>query len=94
MQIRTLRGRIEALERFLLRRRPQIPVDQIRQRALRQLSDEDLEVLIWWQQAGVPGRDVSEQVQAALDASMAIMEEESRRAGFRSWADVQHCHGE
>jgi hypothetical protein len=99
MQVRTrmknaLR-RLRALERSPQFQPPPSLLKQIENRALRQISDEDLEVMIKMTrdlEAGVR-QTISERESAMLVAHNAALETEARRMGFRSFAQAKRSVG-
>jgi hypothetical protein len=94
-----MRQRIQKLERSLPRfespPKPPSPLELIENRALRQISDEDLEVMIKMTcdlEAGVR-QTISERESAMLVAHNAARETEARRMGFRSFAQAKRSAG-
>jgi hypothetical protein len=95
--MRNIRQRLERLERAYLNfprisesQLPPSPLDQIGSLVIKQLSDEDLELLIKVankSHAGV-SRELLQSESEALDRWGAAVDREAWRMGFRSFADA------
>jgi hypothetical protein len=93
--MKNVRGRLHVLEQLPQFQPPQSPLEQIEDRALRHISDEDLEVMMNMTrdlEAGVR-TTISERESAAVAALNAIRETEARRMGFRSFAQAKRSAG-
>jgi hypothetical protein len=93
--MKNVRRRLYALEQLPQFQPPKSPLEQIEDRALRQVSDEDLEVMIKMTrdlEAGVR-QTISERESAMLIAHNAARETEARRMGFRSFAQAERNGG-
>jgi hypothetical protein len=93
--VKNVRRRLHVLEQLPQFQPPPSPLEQIEDRALRQISDEDLEVLINMTrdlEAGVR-RTVSERESAMLVVRNAVLETEARRMGFKSFAQAKRSAG-
>ena len=89
--MRNVERRLRVLERSPQFQPPPSRLEQIESLALRQLSDEDLEVMINMTrdlEAGVR-TTISERESAAVAAQNAIREAEAQRMGFRSFAEAE-----
>jgi hypothetical protein len=94
-QMKNALRRLRVLERLPHLQPPPSPFEQIEDRALRQISDEDLEVMIKMTrdlEAGVR-QTISERESAMLVAHNAARETEARRMGFRSFAQAKRRAG-
>jgi hypothetical protein len=90
-----VRRRLHVLEQLPQFQPPPSPLEQIEDRALRQISNEDLEVMINMTrdlEAGVR-QTISERESAMLVAHNAARETEARRMGFRSFAQAKRSAG-
>jgi hypothetical protein len=87
--------RVQVLERLPQFQPPPSPLEQIENLALRQISDEDLEVMINMTRDLVAGarQTISERESAAVAALNATRETEARRMGFRSFAQAKRGWG-
>jgi hypothetical protein len=93
--MKNVRRRLYALEQLAQFHPPPSPLEQIENGALRQISDEDLEVMIKMTrdlEAGVR-QTISERESAMLVAHNAARETEARRMGFRSFAQAKRSAG-
>lgn len=93
--MRNIQLRLSKLERLHQFQPPPGPLEKIEDRALRQLSDEDLRVMIILTadvEAGVR-QTASETELAALAAYRALCEAEAQRMGFRSLAEAERIAG-
>jgi hypothetical protein len=89
--MKNVRRRLYVLEQMPQFQPPPTPLEQIENRALRQISDEDLEVMINMTrdlESGVR-QTISERESAVLVAHKAALETEARRMGFRSFAQAK-----
>jgi hypothetical protein len=92
--MKNMRRRLHVLEQ-LPQCHPPSPLQQIENRALRQISEEELEVMINMTrdlEAGVR-RAVSERESAMLLVHNAALETEARQMGFRSFAQAKRSAG-
>ncbi|MGD1097150.1 MAG: hypothetical protein ABSB35_34830 [Bryobacteraceae bacterium] len=93
--MRNIQRRLSKLERLPQFEPPPGPLEEIEDRAMRQLSDEDLEVMIIlerFKQRGIRhARSETERV--ALAAYGALRETEAQRMGFRSYAEAERIAG-
>jgi hypothetical protein len=93
--MKNVRRRLHVLEQLPQFQPPPSPLEQIEDRALRQISDEDLEVMMNMTRDLVAGvrRTISERESAMLAAHKAARETEARRMGFRSFAQAKRSAG-
>jgi hypothetical protein len=93
--MKNVRRRLQVLEQLPQFQPPPSPLEQIEDRALRQISDDDLEVMINMTrdlEAGVR-QTISERESAMLVAHDAARETEARRMGFRSFNHAKRSAG-
>lgn len=93
--MRNVERRVQVLERLPQFQPPPSRLEQIENRALRHISDEDLEVMINLTRdldAGVC-QTISERESAMLAVHNAACETEARRMGFRSFAQAKRSAG-
>ena len=93
--MKNVRRRLHMLEQLPQFQLPPSPLEQIENRALRRISDEDLEVMTNMTrdlEAGVR-TTISERESAAVAALSATRETEARRMGFRSFAQAKRSAG-
>jgi hypothetical protein len=91
--MRNMRRRLDVLEGLPQFQPAASPIQKIASLALKQMSDEDLQLMVKMardRDAGVC-RTLSERELAALAADCAALETEARRMGFRSFADAERC---
>jgi hypothetical protein len=93
--MKDVRRRLHVLEQLPQFQPPPSPLEQIENRALRQISDEDLEVMKNMTRDLVAGvrRRISERESAMLVVHNAARETEARRMGFRSFAQAKRMAG-
>jgi hypothetical protein len=90
-QMKNALRRLRVLERLPQFQPPPSVLKQIVDRALQQMSNDDLELLkqiVRDSQAGV-GRTPSERESAMLTEQNATLDTEARRRGFKSFAEAQ-----
>jgi hypothetical protein len=93
--MRNVERRLQVLERLPQFQPPPSRLEQIDSLALRQLSDEDLEVMINMTrdlEAGVR-TTISRRESTAVAAQNAARETEAQRMGFRSFAEAGRIEG-
>jgi hypothetical protein len=93
--MRNVERRLQVLERLPQFQPPPSRLDQIEDLALRQLSDEDLDVMLKMTrdlEAGVR-TTISERESAAVAAQNAARETEAQRMGFKSFAEAARIEG-
>jgi hypothetical protein len=93
--MRNVERRLRVLERLPQFQPPPSRLEQIEGLALRQISDEDLEVLMNMTrdlEAGVR-TTISERESAAVAAQNAARESEAQRMGFKSFAEATRIEG-
>ena len=94
-QVRNVRRRLDRLERLPQFQPPPSPLEQIRNLALQQMSDEELELMLNMSRnrdRGVCQTLLSSEV-AALARNAAALETEAQRMGFKSFAEAELCAG-
>jgi hypothetical protein len=93
--MRNVRRRLQVLERLPQLQPPPSPLEQIGSLALKQMSDEDLALMITMARDRVRGvcRTLLPSESAALAAHSAALETEARRMGFRSLAEAERIAG-
>ena len=94
--MRNIRQRLNKLEQLPQFQPPPGPLETIEVCALRQLSDEDLQVMIILTsdvERGVQ-REISERERAVLAAHNAVRETEAQRVGFKSFAEAERIGGQ
>jgi hypothetical protein len=93
--VKSVQRRLRVLEQLPQFQPPPSPLEQIENRALRQISDEDLEVMINMTRDLVAGvsRTISERESAMLVVHNAALETEARRMGFSSFAHAKRRAG-
>jgi hypothetical protein len=94
--MRNVRRRLHMLERLPQFQPPPSPLEQIRSLALRQVSDEDLELMINMTRDRDQGvcRALLQSELAALARRAAALETEARHMGFRSFAEAKRHAGQ
>ncbi len=93
--MRNVERRLQVLERLPQFQPPPSLLEQIEGLALRQLSDDDLAVMISMTRdlaAGVR-TTITERESAAVAAQNAARETEAQRMGFKSFADAARIEG-
>ena len=93
--MRNVRRRLQVLERLPQLQPPPSPLEQIGSLALKQMSDEDLVLMINMtldRDRGVC-RTLLPSELAALATQDAALETEARRMGFRSFAEAERRAG-
>jgi len=93
--MRNVERRLQVLEQLPQFQPPPSRLEQIESLALRQLSDEDLEVMINMTgdlETGVR-TTITERESAAVAAQNAARETEAQRMGFKSFADAARIEG-
>jgi hypothetical protein len=96
MQMKNVLRRPRVLERLPQFVPPPSRLEQLRYLALRQISDEDLAVMIKMardREQGVCRMPLPTEL-AALATQDATLEREARRIGFRSFADAERRAGQ
>jgi hypothetical protein len=95
MREREMRRRLQVLERLPQFQPPPSPLEQIGSLALKQMSNEDLELLTKVFRDGEAGVcwTPSPSELATLERREAALETEARRMGFRSFADAERRAG-
>jgi hypothetical protein len=93
--MKNVRRRLHVLEQLPQFQPPPSSLEQIENRALRQISDEDLEVMMNMTRDLVAGvrQTISERESAMLAVHDAAREMEARRMGFRSFAQAKRSAG-
>lgn len=91
MREREMRRRLERLERLPQPQPPPSPLEHIGNLALKQMSDEDLKVMIKMTVDRDSGanRSLLPTEVAALERQDAALETEAQRMGFKSFADAK-----
>ena len=94
--MRSVRRRLDALERLPQLQPPPSSLEQISRLALKQMSDEDLELMINMARDRDRGvrRTLLPSELAALARQDAALETEARRMGFRSFAEAERRAGQ
>ena len=95
MHMTNMQRRLHKLEQLPQFQPPPSPFEQIKARAMRQVSDEDLDlmrVMATDAAAGV-GRALSERESAVLAAHGVLLETEATRLGFRSFSQAERMWG-
>jgi hypothetical protein len=89
--MRNMRRRLQLLERLPQFQPPPSPLEQIKELALKQLSDEDLalmkDMIRGWDKRVCWALSPSES--AAVTSHHAALDAEARRMGFQSYADAE-----
>jgi hypothetical protein len=93
--MKNVRRRLHVLEQLPQFQPPPSRLEQIEDLALRQISDEDLEVMKNMTRDLVAGvrRTISERESAMLVAHSAARETAARRMGFKSFAQAERNGG-
>jgi len=93
--MKNVRRRLHVLEQLPQFQPPPSPLEQIEDRALRRISDDELEVMINMTRDLVAGvrQTISERESAAVAALNATRETEARQMGFRSFAQAKRSAG-
>jgi hypothetical protein len=93
--MRNVERRLQVLERLPQFQPPPSLLEQIKSLALRQLSDEDLEMMIHMTRdlEGGVRTTISERESATVAAQGAALETEAQRMGFRSFAEAARNGG-
>ncbi|SRR6266446_3620223 len=94
-QIRNVRQRLDKLERLPQFQPPPSPLEQIRNHALQQLSEEELELMLRLTTERDRGvcRTLLPSELAMLARDAAARETEARRMGFKSFAEAERRAG-
>ena len=93
--MRNVHRRLQSLERILQYHPPPTRLEQINDLALRQVSNEDLEIMLLMARDREAGRDrpLTERESEVLAAQDAILETEAQRMGFTSFAEAERKGG-
>ena len=95
MPMKDMQRRLHKLEQMPQFQPPPSPLKQIEERAIRQVSNEDLDSMIVMATASEAGaeRALSEMESAVVEAFGVLRETEARRLGFRSFAQAARIWG-
>ena len=93
--MRNVERRLRLLERSPRYKLPPTPLEQIESLALRQVSDEDLKVMMILSKDREAGMDrpFTESELDALSAHNALRETEAKRMGFASFREAERSAG-
>lgn len=94
-RMRNVQQRLQTLERLLRYQPPPTRLDQIKDLALRQVPNDDLEIMIVMaaDQKAARDRPITQRESEVLLAHNAVLEGEAQRMGFVSFADAERNGG-